>query len=384
MRQKILRLCSIIASCFIMLFALTGCGDRAILNLEIKSGTFEYTYEQGDNVSFENLVVVAHYNDETSLEIKYGDEGLTVSSLSTEKVGKKDVQISYGGKSITVEVTVKSPSETTLLVRSIATLPAVEEITTANRSAIVEMRTKYNSLSEEGKSKITNYSVLQAAEAKLAALDLASHKENAKTQLNNYKSESGYSSTNWALVVAAKNEGITNVEAATTTEAVNTALANAKTAMDSIDTLVVELSAAKAAAKAELNVYVQADYSAENWNALGNVRYEAFMAIEVANTVEAVNTVLANAKTSIASIQTLVQEFETYKANMLSELETFLTIEGNHIVDYYGQRLYNDQNEEIIFAALDTALENVEVHRSRTGQEIPYSGFASTASARIR
>lgn len=378
MKQKILKLCSIIATCFVFLFALTGCGDRAILNLEIKSGTFEYTYEQGDSVSFENLVVVVHYNDETSLEVKYGDEGLTVSTLSTEKVGKKDVEISYGGKSITVEVTVKSPSETTLLVRSIATLPAVENITTANRSAIVEMRTKYNSLSEDGKSKITNYSVLQAAEAKLAALDLAAHKENAKTQLNNYKSEASYSSTNWALVVAAKNEGITNVDAATTIEAVNTALTNAKAAMDSVDTLVIELAAAKTAAKAELNVYVQTDYSADNWNAVRGVQFEAIMAIDIANTVEAVSTVLANAKTSIAAIPTLVQEFETYKANKLHILETLLFVEDNHIVDSNGVRLYNDQNESVIFEALDLALENIEAASTKTEVDETYNAFITS------
>ena len=69
MKQKFLKLCSIIATCFVLLFAVTGCGDRAVLNLEIKSGTFEYTYEKDDAVSFENLVVIVHYNDETSKEV---------------------------------------------------------------------------------------------------------------------------------------------------------------------------------------------------------------------------------------------------------------------------------------------------------------------------
>ena len=104
MKQKILRLCSIVASCFVLLFAIAGCGDRAILNLEIKPGTFEYTYEQDSDVSLENLIVIAHYNDETSTEVKYGDPGLTVTTFTTETTGKKDIEIKYGGKTLKVEV----------------------------------------------------------------------------------------------------------------------------------------------------------------------------------------------------------------------------------------------------------------------------------------
>ena len=356
MKQRILKFCSIIASCFIMLFSLTGCGDRAILNLEIKSGTFEYTYEQGDIVSLDDLVIIVHYNDETSIEVGYDDEGLTVTPFTTETTGKKDVEIEYGGKSITVEVTVKSPSETTLLVRSIATLPDVENITTANRSAIIEMRAKYDALSADGKAKITNYSVLQAAEAKLAALDLAAHKSNAKTDLNGYKNETDYSSAKWALVIAAKGSGIASIDNATTIEAVNAALAAAKTAIDAIDTKVVELAAHKVAVKLEFNSYVQANYSATNWNAVRATIYDAKEAIDAANTIEAVNSALSSAKIALDAIPTLAQEFATYKENKLNALQGMFNIVEGHIVDAQSNRLYDDTNEELILTALNTAV----------------------------
>ena len=359
MKQKFLKLCSIIATCFVLLFAVTGCGDRAVLNLEIKSGTFEYTYEKDDAVSFENLVVIVHYNDETSKEVKYGDEGLTVSPLSTETIGKKEVVITYEKKSVTLEVTVKTPSETTLLVRSIATLPDTEEINASNRAAITEMRTKYDALSEEGKAKITLYSVLQAAEAKLAALDLAAHKESAKADLNGYKNEADYSSAKWALVVAAKDSGITAITNATTIEEVNTALASAKTTIDAIDTKVVELAAHKTAVKLEFDAYIQANYSATNWTSVRVTIYEAKAAIDSANTVEAVNAILANAKTELNAIPTITQEFATYKANKLNTLQSMFNIVGGHIVDAQSNRLYDDTNEELVLTALNTAVSTI-------------------------
>lgn len=359
MKQKILKFCSIIASCFVLLFAITGCGDRAILNLEIKPGTFEYTYEQGDSVSLDDLVVIVHYNDETSIEVEYGEEGLTVGTFTTETTGKKEVDIEYGGKSMTVEVTVKSPSETTLLVRSIATLPSVENITVSNRAEITEMRAKYNALSEDGKTKITNYSVLQAAEAKLASLDLAAHKDSAKSNLNSYKNENDYSSAKWALVVAARETGVLAIENATTIDEVNTALANAKTAIDAIDTKVVELAAHKVEAKSQFDVYVQANYSVANWNSVRIAMYEAKMAIESANTVEAVNTILVNAKAELDAIPTLAQEFAVYKANKLSALQDMFNIVEGHIVDAQSNRLYDDTNEELVLTALNTAISSI-------------------------
>lgn len=381
MKQKILKLCSIIASCFILLFSLTGCGDRAILNLEVKQGTFEYTYEQDENVSLENLVVIAHYNDETSLEVKYGDEGLTVSTFTTETLGKKEVEIKYGGKTLTVEVTIKSPSETTLLVRSIANLPAVDSITTADRAKIVELRTKYNALSDEGKTKITNYSVLEAAEAKLASLDLAAHKTNSKAALNNYKNQDDYSSTKWELVVTAKNQGITSIDAATTIEAVDTAVATAKAAMDAVETKNDELTALKNTSKAELNVYVQTDYSASNWILVRAATLEAKEAIDAATTTEAVTTALNNAKTAINAIPTLTVEFNTYKENKLSALEEMFTISQNHIVDGQGNRLYDDVNEELILDAIDAAVSSINSATTIAAIDTAYNAAITTINS---
>ena len=182
---------------------------------------------------------------------------------------------------------------------------------------------------------------------------------NAKTNLNSYKNEADYSSAKWALVVAAKDSGITSIDNATTIEAVNAALEAAKTAIDAIDTKVVELAAHKAAVKLEFNSYVRENYSEANWNAVRATIYDAKEAIDSANTVEAVNAALASAKTELDAIPTLAQEFATYKANKLNALQGMFNIVEGHIVDAQSNRLYDDTNEELVLTAINTAISTI-------------------------
>lgn len=334
MLKRLKRVCFLVMTCIFALVTLTACGDRAISNLEIKENTLKYTYEQGETVSFEGLVVIAKYNDDTTEEIKFGDDGLTVSSLSTETKGKKKLTIDYKGTSITVEITVVEPSDTTKLIRKINSLPSVENITLANKNAIVELRATYDGLSDTAKGKITNYSVLQAAEAKIAELELNSYKASKKIEISSYKTSSNYSTKGWAKIQQIIATANAEIDAAASNDGVNAAVTKAKAAMDQIQTSVEELLAYKNAKKQELADYAdEKDYSASNWTQVETIITNGTSNINAATSKEAVDQALEDAKASIDEIDTKADELQAYKNAKKQELQ-----------NYKNQEDYSEEN----------------------------------------
>ena len=357
MLKRLKRVCFLVMTCIFALITLTACGDRAISNLEIKENTLKYTYEQGETVSFEGLVVIAKYNDDTTEEIKFGDDGLTVSSLSTETKGKKKLTIDYKGTSITVEITVVEPSDTTKLIRKINSLPSVENITLDNKNAIVELRATYNSLSDTEKGKITNYSVLQAAEAKIAELELNSYKASKKIEISSYKTSSNYSTEGWAKIQQIIATANAEIDAAASNDGVNAAITKAKAAMDQIQTSVEELLAYKNAKKQELADYAdEEDYSASNWTQVQTIITNGTSNINAATSKEAVDQALEDAKASIDEIDTKADELQAYKNAKKQELQNYKNQEDYSIENWATIQDYISQACALIDIATSNQL----------------------------
>lgn len=327
MVKKTLRICSLIVTCFIALFSITACGDKAIESLEIKQGTMIYTYEKDQEVSFDGLVVIVKYNNDTQIEVKYGDEGLTVSDLSTETIGAKEVYITYNGKSIKVDVNVVKPSNVSLVKAQIDALPAISEITLEHEVAVKAARNAYDDLNNETEEeKVTNLSKLVEAEAKIAELKLAVHKLSKKAELSNYKKENAYTTDGWTTIQGYIIEANTAIDAATDIAGVDAVVVGAKTNMDKVPTKVQELATYKATNKEELENYKkQSDYSSANWTAIRGYIIIASENINNANSIEEIDNVVNSAKASIDAIKSLVQELEDYKSSKKLELTTYKT-----------------------------------------------------------
>ena len=241
MAKRFKRICALIVTCFLFLFTVTACGDKAITSLEIKAGTFAYTYEKGQDVSLEDLVVIVKYNDETKIEVEYGDENLTVTGLTTATTGKKEVTITYMEKSVTIEVTVVNPSPGSAARNLIAALPDVNDITLDNKNAVAAARTAYNMLtSDSEKAKVTNLDKLVAAEAKIAELDFAAYKVAKKAELANYKNLNNYNTTNQGVIQGYITTANNAIDAATDAATVDAAVATAKTNINAVK--VVEIT----------------------------------------------------------------------------------------------------------------------------------------------
>ena len=149
--------------------------------------------------------------------------------------------------------------------------------------------------------------------AEETAAALAQAKTDAKAELANYKDPADYRPAQQTELTNAIAEGNEAIDAAADTDAVATALANAKAAIDAIKTdaqLTAEEAAAalvtaKADAKDALAAYKNAaDYRPAQQTELTNAINAGNAAIDAATSTDGVATALENAKAAIDAIKT--------------------------------------------------------------------------------
>ena len=171
-------------------------------------------------------------------------------------------------------------------------------------------------------------------DAVLTAEELATAKSTAKTALEGYVNSNDYREAQKADLATAIANGKTAIDNATDITAVSTALRDAKAIIDGIKTnaqlTAEELLAAKNTAKSELDVYVNAaDYRTEQQTTLATAIADGKAAIDASSDITAVNTALANAKTTIDGIKTnaelTAEELVTAKANAKAALESYVS-----------------------------------------------------------
>jgi len=350
MAKRFKKICALMVTCFLFLFMVTACGDKAIASLEIKAGTFAYTYEKGQDVSLEDLVVVVKYNDDTKIEVEYGDENLTVEGLTTETTGKKEVTITYMEKSVTIEVTVVNPSPGSAARNLIAALPEASAITLENKDAVVAARIAYNMLtSDSEKAKVTNLDKLVAAEEKIAELDFAAYKAAKKAELANYKNLNNYNTANQAVIQGYISTANTAIDAATDAAAVDASVATAKTSINAVKVLEVTNVEDLIAALPEAN-----DVELEDKTAIQAAR-SAYDAISTA-----VNKALVSNYVKLQEVEEVLEslmDFEELQTNKKSELTNY------KVLTNYNQDEWDDIESIIVeaHAAIDNATTAQEI-----------------------
>jgi putative cell wall-binding protein len=149
-------------------------------------------------------------------------------------------------------------------------------------------------------------------DAQLTAEELAAAKGAAKNELDNYKDPQDYRKAQQAELAAAITAGKSAIDAAADIAGVNSALADAKAAIDKIKTdaqlTAEELAAAKGAAKNELDNYKHPnDYSEAQQAELAAAIAAGKSAIDAAVDIEGVHSALAAAKAAIDEIKTDAQ-----------------------------------------------------------------------------
>lgn len=163
-----------------------------------------------------------------------------------------------------------------------------------------------------------------------------------ETAFNAYD-EDNYTSANWTELTIAYNRGLTEVEAATSVSAVDTAKQTAITAMAAVKDNATLLADAKAAALAALDAakaeYSQDDY-ATNWSVLEKAYNDGKSEINAAAAIEAVNSALQKATDAMAAVKN--------DATLLAEAKTAATDQLNSEYAKYKATDYTNANYELL------------------------------------
>jgi|GEM_PF-426173 len=163
-----------------------------------------------------------------------------------------------------------------------------------------------------------------------------------ETAFNAYD-EDNYTSANWTELTIAYNRGLTEVEAATSVSAVDTAKQTAITAMAAVKDNATLLADAKAAALAALDAakaeYSQDDY-ATNWSVLEKAYNDGKIEINAAAAIEAVNSALQKATDAMAAVKN--------DATLLAEAKTAATDQLNSEYAKYKATDYTNANYELL------------------------------------
>ena len=148
---------------------------------------------------------------------------------------------------------------------------------------------------------------------------LAAAKTAAKGELDTLlagKNEADYDADDWTALNTAIANGKSAIDNAATTDAVATAKSNAETAVNAIKTTAEKaaeaLATAKTTAKGELDTLLagknEADYDANDWTALTQAIADGKTAIDNATTTDAVATAKSNAETAVNAIKTKAEK----------------------------------------------------------------------------
>ena len=168
---------------------------------------------------------------------------------------------------------------------------------------------------------------------------LSEAKIDAINDLESYVVEDDYSATNWLLIEDEIESGISAINSALNMTEVSRTLAEAKQAIDGIDTIEALLGAKKTATTQLENYVTQSNYSASNW-LLVEAEIEAGLTeIDNATNTTAVASALSNAKLEIDKIAT-IQSLDGAKGAAMLELAS------------YSDEDYSDDNWKLVAAEI--------------------------------
>ncbi len=109
---------SAIALCLVLslVFSLAACGGNkddedkvTVTSIKVKDGTYPKTLEVGETPDFSNIKVEVSLSDGTTKEV--GITEVTLSNIDTSTEGVKKLEVTYEGKTASVNITVGEPEE---------------------------------------------------------------------------------------------------------------------------------------------------------------------------------------------------------------------------------------------------------------------------------
>lgn len=236
-------------------------------------------------------------------------------------------------------------------------------ITLADEEEINSVLAFYNTLTDEQKTQVTNYSKLEKAVSELKTLKeeynkLQSAKETAISEIKDYVKLANYSATHQASIKGYIQMYTLEIETATTVEEVNDCVQKYKKAVDVLKPLIEELKEAKVNAKAEIRRYLDlSDYTNNGVKTINEIYVSGDTKIESATDFDNLNNIVNEIKTELDQVLNKEEEFYDLKNKYRSDIYT-----------YYNEEDYNKTVAQIIVSKANSV--NIELSKAETFEEL--------------
>ncbi len=158
--------------------------------------------------------------------------------------------------------------------------------------------------------------------------ELTSYRASKINELNNYVDLSKYDATNKAKIESYLEEAKWEIENATSIIMIDQIVADAKSKINSLQTIEEQIQNARNKACTEIENYrYDADFSSNIKNKQNEIIYDAITKINAATSIDNINEIVNEAKRLIDALPTTDEELEQAKEDALKEIEEFVKLE---------------------------------------------------------
>ena len=285
-----------------MAHVLTDLADAKAASRSVISTAFA-TYIQG-NYTPENWALLVVFKDTGTTDIDAAADFSAIVSAETTAMN--------GMASIEIDISLARNTAHNALTQALLEFPS-ENYSAGNWASILGYKNSGDTDIDAGidAGSILLAQMIAKNGMRTVRADLAFEKNAARERLTIYFNaypESDFDPLDYADFVSQKNAGDTVISAASDTDSVIIAEANARAALMAVPSLAKKLADAKTSNRSALDVsfatYDQVNYRASNWNKLVQLKNNGVNGIETAGTVEAIQTALTQAQNGMSSVAT--------------------------------------------------------------------------------
>lgn len=169
--MKKLFLCTFVL--ILCLTTLVACNTATVSKIEMLQNPTVVEYEIGDTISIEGAKITITFSNGKQETKSIDSTMVDLTQVNTSTIGEKKLDVNYLGKTTSITFFVKISSEVAAVIAKINNLPAIKDITLKDEISVISTRTAYEALTNDEKVLVTNLSILEAIEIKVAELKLS-------------------------------------------------------------------------------------------------------------------------------------------------------------------------------------------------------------------
>ncbi len=270
---------------------------------------------------FDATTAVTLEKNDALVILRYLDNSLTGSPLTPV------TKFSVGTKAyIDTDNPLTDAEKAQLIMDKINAIPT--PITLSSEQLINEAKDSYDNAADSVKALVTNYETLQSYINQIATLkeELATQKQNAIQELNNYLDKTLYSPENQTTIEQLIQNGVATITEALSITEIETIVTTYKKELDKVKTIEEEFALYKQQQMNQLNKYLDKTlYDQNGKTQINETLGQAQVDMNKASTKQEVDALVVSYKEKLDEIPTIAETLATTKIEYINKLKKLIS-----------------------------------------------------------